>query len=66
MVSTGSYTDNVTNGHTYKVTVDVTASKACSIGIKKDLSNERIYRYIQICRQNGTRTLGTYTVTNNR
>ncbi|MBS5018180.1 MAG: cellulase family glycosylhydrolase, partial [Eubacterium ventriosum] len=27
----GSYTDNVTNGHTYKVTVDVTASKACSI-----------------------------------
>ena len=51
MVSTGSYTDNVTSGHTYKVTVDVTASKACSIGIKKIFQIKRIHRYIQIYRQ---------------
>lgn len=44
----GSYTDNVTSGHTYKVTVDVTASKACSIGIKKIFQikgSTGIYRY---------------------
>ncbi|WP_215724605.1 hypothetical protein, partial [Eubacterium ventriosum] len=60
----GSYTDNVTNGHTYKVTVDVTASKACSIGIKEDLSNEKDLQVYTDIPANGTRTLtGTYTVT---
>ena len=63
----GSYTDNVTNGHTYKVTVDVTASKACSIGIKEDLSNEKDLQVYTDIPANGTRTLtGTYTVTNNQ
>ena len=63
----GSYTDNVTNGHTYKVTVDVTASKACSIGIKEDLSNEKEPQVYTDIPANGTRTLtGTYTVTNNQ
>ena len=63
----GSYTDNVTNGHTYKVTVDVTASKACSIGIKEDLSNEKDLQVYTDIPAKGTRTLtGTYTVTNNQ
>ena len=63
----GSYTDNVTNGHTYKVTVDVTASKACSIGIKEDLSNEKDLQVYTDIPANGTRTLtGTYKVTNNQ
>jgi hypothetical protein len=63
----GSYTDNVTNGHTYKVTVDVTASKACSIGIKEDLSNEKEPQVYTDIPAKGTRTLtGTYTVTNNQ
>ena len=63
----GSYTDNVTNGHTYKVTVDVTASKACSIGIKEDLSNKKDPQVYTDIPANGTRTLtGTYTVTNNQ
>ena len=63
----GSYTDNVTSGHTYKVTVDVTASKACSIGIKEDLSNKKDPQVYTDIPANGTRTLtGTYTVTNNQ
>ena len=63
----GSYTDNVTSGHTYKVTVDVTASKACSVGIKEDLSNEKEPQVYTDIPANGTRTLtGTYTVTNNQ
>ncbi|MCR5836513.1 MAG: family 43 glycosylhydrolase [Lachnospiraceae bacterium] len=59
----GSYQTNVTSGHTYKVSVDVTSSKAAQIGMKEDLSNgEAAPEYTTVSAGSRTTLTGTYTV----
>ncbi|MCR5837625.1 MAG: starch-binding protein [Lachnospiraceae bacterium] len=62
-----SYQTDVTSGHTYRVSVDVTTDKAASIGMKEDLSNgaaDPVYTNVNA----GSRTTltGTYTVSQNQ
>ena len=63
----GSYTGNVTSGHTYKVSVDVTSTKDCSVGMKEGISNDKETQVYTDLTANSTKTLtGTYKVTNNQ
>ena len=63
----GSYTENVTSGHTYKVSVDVTSTKDCSVGMKENISNDKDTQVYTDLTANSTKTLtGTYKVTNNQ
>ena len=63
----GSYTGNVTSGHTYKVSVDVTSTKDCFVGMKEGISNDKETQVYTDLTANSTKTLtGTYKVTNNQ
>ena len=63
----GSYTENVTSGHTYKVSVDVTSTKDCSVGMKEYISNDKETQVYTDLTANSTKTLtGTYKVTNDQ
>ena len=63
----GSYTENVTSGHTYKVSVDMTSTKDCSVGMKEYISNDKETQVYTDLTANSTKTLtGTYKVTNDQ
>ncbi|MBR3645585.1 MAG: cellulase family glycosylhydrolase [Lachnospiraceae bacterium] len=63
----GRYEQQVTSGHTYKVTAKITTDKNASIGIKEDLSNESSGQVYTNLTANVQATLtGTYTVTQDR
>ena len=62
-----SYTQDAKDGHTYRVTANVTLSKAGSIGIKEDLTNEADNPvYTDIAANQATNLVGEYAVTGDK
>lgn len=60
------YDANVTAGHTYKVTVNITSDKAGSIGIKEDISNEATPQVYSDIKAGSNTITATYDVTSDQ